>query len=308
MFFNTVGISLTNKCSANCEMCCYECEPKNTKKIEEPLVMKIIEQAEKLPYIKEMVFSGGEPFLYYEELYTYIRIASKKDLFTSCYTNGSWCKSFEIAEERLSRLKQAGLKILRTSYDFYHAKYISNDQMINLLKASKKVGLKCTLNVGVDKNSINEIPKLFEKLSLSFLEIDTVFYPFMFVGNAEKYLNYSDIIRNVRLRDIRCKHEGIIAIMNDGKVYPCCSPCNISAFCLGNIIDQPLKEIIEGYNKNLLFSKVLIRGLQGIINDITINHLFALPGYYVDACDFCRDVFNDKIKMECLLEFYQNKK
>lgn len=308
MLFRTIGISLTHECTAECAMCCYECSPTVERKLETDLIMDIIQQAEALPYIEEMVFSGGEPFLYYDELLTYIKEATARNLFVSCYTNAYWCDNIENTVERLKELKSSGLKIIRTSYDVYHHEYIPVENMRNLLMAAKKIGLKCTINVGVDKKTLRTIPDIFYELGSSIFEVDMVIYPFVNTGSAKKNLQENDFVRNIHIRDLRCKYDGIIAIMPDGDVFPCCSPCNIVPFALGNIREGTLREIIEKYKKNSFFSQVLISGIQGIVEDIKRNQLFSLEEYYVDACDLCRTIFNDREKLNILNEFYNKQK
>lgn len=308
MLFNTVGIFLTNKCTAACKMCCYECSPANTQKVDSKLVFDVIEQAGQIPYIKEIVFSGGEPFLNYDELYSYIISASSKGLFISCYTNAFWCTSLNYTEERLKDLKMKGLKIIRTSYDYYHSQYIPYEYMKNLLLAAKHVGLKCTLSVGMDKKTLEELPNIFKRLSLSFLDIDVIFYPFMRVGNAVNNLKNEDIIRNIDIDGLRCKFDRILAIMYDGTAYPCCGPCMIPSLSIGNIKEQSLSELTKKYKDNLFFSKILTKGVRGIANDIRERQLFEIADYYVDACDFCRDIFDDNYKTSILEKFYRTEK
>lgn len=49
-------------------------------------------------------------------------------------------------------------------------------------------------------------------------------------------------------------------------------------------------------------------GVRGIANDIRERQLFEIADYYVDACDFCRDIFNDNYKTSILEKFYRTEK
>ena len=59
--YNTLAVSLTQKCNAKCKMCCFNCGPQKTKELKENEVYNLIDQCEKSG-IKTISFSGGEPF------------------------------------------------------------------------------------------------------------------------------------------------------------------------------------------------------------------------------------------------------
>lgn len=100
----------------------------------------------------------------------------------------------------------------------------------------------------------------------------------------------------------------MLAIMYDGTAYPCCGPCMIPSLSIGNIKEQSLSELTKKYKDNLFFSKILTKGVRGIANDIRERQLFEIADYYVDACDFCRDIFDDNYKTSILEKFYRTEK
>ena len=42
--------------------------------------------------------------------------------------------------------------------------------------------------------------------------------------------------------------------------------------------------------------------------DMAISKKLEIADYYVDACDFCRDIFNDNYKTSILEKFYRTEK
>ncbi len=52
----------------------------------------------------------------------------------------------------------------------------------------------------------------------------------------------------------------------------------------------------------------MTKGVRGIANDIRERQLFEIADCYVDACDFCRDIFNDNYKTSILEKFYRTEK
>ena len=53
---------------------------------------------------------------------------------------------------------------------------------------------------------------------------------------------------------------------------------------------------------------IAIKMTSRIANDIRERQLFEIADYYVDACDFCRDIFNDNYKTSILEKFYRTEK
>ncbi|MCI8694496.1 MAG: hypothetical protein HFH91_17660 [Lachnospiraceae bacterium] len=179
--------------------------------------------------------------------------------------------------------------------------------MQNLLYVCKQIGLRCTLNVGFDRKSKAAIGNLLKELGSSIYEVDIVFYPFCYVGGAKEYLDARDMAKTYVPQQLRCKMNGILAIMPNGDTYPCCSPCRIDSLKLGNIKLNTLDQLLQSYKTNMPFLTVLSRGLSHIAEDIVKNDLFALEPLYIDSCDFCSFIFGDSIRRNCLLDFYKTK-
>ena len=78
---------MTDKCTAECEMCCFACSPQKNNVMDVGLLRQIIDQAAKMPNINTVGFSGGEVFLQYDILVEMAKYASKQELRTMMTLN-----------------------------------------------------------------------------------------------------------------------------------------------------------------------------------------------------------------------------
>lgn len=97
MSYRGLGFIYTNKCTANCSICCFNCSPKCNYKLSKEKVVEIIGEAIKND-IRYIGFTGGEPFLYLNEIEQIIKEFGEKCYFTIT-TNGFW------ANERKKQMK-----------------------------------------------------------------------------------------------------------------------------------------------------------------------------------------------------------
>ncbi|MEM1607136.1 MAG: radical SAM protein [Candidatus Bathyarchaeia archaeon] len=119
----SAGILLTYKCTNECRHCMYACSPKwRSDWIDLKIAEKILETLSKLfeEYYPEgfsqvgvnigLHFTGGEPFLNFDLLLSLVEAASSygmPSIFVE--TNCFWCINDDVTEEKLTKLKRAGL-------------------------------------------------------------------------------------------------------------------------------------------------------------------------------------------------------
>ncbi|RLI26896.1 MAG: radical SAM protein [Candidatus Hecatellales archaeon] len=120
----SAGILLSYKCTNECRHCMYACSPKwsgdwiSPASLERVLSQLAASMCKRYPPGFSQIgvnlglhFTGGEPFLNFDLLLRAVEAASelgRSGLFveTNCY----WCTSDSLVRERLSLLKEAGLK------------------------------------------------------------------------------------------------------------------------------------------------------------------------------------------------------
>ena len=83
---------------------------------------------------------GGEPFLDFDKLLRVQRLATEFGIpIEYVETNVGWCTSEEIANERFTQLKDAGLRCVLISSSPFHAEYIPLSRIITAVKVGYEV-------------------------------------------------------------------------------------------------------------------------------------------------------------------------
>ena len=137
--YDVLAFTLTQKCSAQCEICCFESSPTCTMSLDINRVREYINSASKLDYIKTIAFTGGEPFLIYNDLRELIKLASLSGKRVTTITNGYWASNYDLVITKIKELKERGLNHLSISYDSYHSEYIDVNNIRNILAMSQQL-------------------------------------------------------------------------------------------------------------------------------------------------------------------------
>ena len=119
----SLGLILSYKCNISCRYCIYACSPKwKSDWIDmqdaEVILSELSQTLKKSPYLGQnqisfsygLHFTGGEPFLNYKLLLELTKIAYKLNIpLPFVETNCFWAKDSRTAQEKLKKLKEAGL-------------------------------------------------------------------------------------------------------------------------------------------------------------------------------------------------------
>lgn len=119
----SAGIILSYKCSSTCKHCMYACSPMwkadwLTRENIELILRRLAPRIKPSPYGSEGVsinhglhFTGGEPFLNFNLILDAVKLANKLKIpSTFVETNCFWCMDEEHVKEKLTVLKEKGLK------------------------------------------------------------------------------------------------------------------------------------------------------------------------------------------------------
>jgi MoaA/NifB/PqqE/SkfB family radical SAM enzyme len=101
---------VTHRCPLNCVMCWTRGTDQSTE-LPAGQILAMVDQAADWG-IPEVMFSGGEPFLRFDEVVSFVARASARGIMSSVITSAWMMK-----EERLERLHDAGLNVLMFSID-----------------------------------------------------------------------------------------------------------------------------------------------------------------------------------------------
>ncbi len=149
----TMSIITTFKCSAACDNCCFECNPKRTEKLPLEIALGHIENSiSKFPSLKVVVITGGECFLDISYMSSIIKYAKSKGLICRVVTNGFWAKDKESAIELLSKLKSEGLDEINFSTGDDHLNYVPIKSIKNGISAAISLNLVTVVNIESGKD------------------------------------------------------------------------------------------------------------------------------------------------------------
>lgn len=300
---NGICLVLTDRCNAECEICCFSCSPFNKNVMTEELMIETIRQAAELGGVQQIGFSGGEPFLCYDLLKKGLEYAKEKGFSTSIVTNGFWGSwSDETLQEKIAPLP---IDLITFSHDAYHAQYVKTEDFVKAIRFGQMCGFQVKWGIGETKGdcSANEF---FRSLGDFKYLMDYYMYPFLYAGRAqnlseEKFFRYCDG------KELYCSDDETLAVMYDGRVYPCCSqPVFDTCLYLGNIQEQTLEELL---NKSFMADvhKVMSNNQMFTqIGKIAREELgMELPEKCGSPCEICRIIFQKKENMEKLQPYIE---
>ena len=312
----TIGIILTFQCNAQCRMCCFECGPDRKEQIPTSVVERVIKEAAThrsngYASLKTIAFSGGEPFLRYQDLLKFVGMAHDFEFESSCTTNCFWAKTPADAERIVAELCDAGLTKLSISADRFHGEYIPVKNVANVLRAAKKHDLPCDIG-SIITHSECDLGDMFSELGELLIGVRHIVAPCLPVGSAAKHIESSDYIYDptVAKKNGHCSDLSMIAIYPDGEAYPCCSQMGrIEAFRLGNVFQDEIGDLCKRYHSNMLVRIAAKHGIGHFVKLAKqVGHRDFESESYIGVCDLCYRVFSDTEfikKLEPYLESYR---
>lgn len=289
----TFGFIYTFTCPAACRHCCFACSPARTEKIDPVLVEQIISSPYFIQEFQTVFFSGGEVFLYFDEI-TRLMEKAKGHYQIQCATNGFWGDDPVRAETMIRKLKKCGLTRLIVSYDEFHADFISATSIQTILKLCKKYLVAIEVQIAACQSSWR-LADTANVLLKSITEISVSEASVLLVGAAKENLCEKDLIYEYRTIGERCLGSDAITIFPDGSVYSCCSPVSYSTPHLRQGVlrtgmgDAQMQQVIEN---DSLFRSLVKYGVNGTCGRRWPNHPVSQKERYVNVCDLCHHAFS----------------
>jgi hypothetical protein len=143
---------LSYRCSAACRHCMYACSPEYpadwlAEDELKALLGQLAGHIRPSPHGRGAVslnhglhFTGGEPFLNFELLLRATGLAHDAGIpSTFVETNAFWCSSDDVARERLTALRQAGLRGIMVSVNPFFAEFVPFERTERCVRASLDV-------------------------------------------------------------------------------------------------------------------------------------------------------------------------
>ncbi len=146
-FPTTLTLLPTYQCTAACENCCFDSNPRTRGRAATTRLLEYIDQAASLRTMRVVVISGGEPFLLGKDLDLLIARANGHGLATRIVSNGYWATSLDVARARLTALRAAGLKELNVSTGDFHAEFVPLPRVAFAARAASDLNMQVAIMI-----------------------------------------------------------------------------------------------------------------------------------------------------------------
>lgn len=305
--FRNLCLSYTSKCLSECRHCSVNAGPNKNIKLAPNIITPLLPYFHKIG-IRQILFTGGEPLLYYKEVAEIINETKKLGWHSCVFTNAYWAKNTVISESILTKLKNSGINQFFISTSRYHMEYISLDKIINAFSLINKIGTSCTILHMSDfaSNSVSNDNELISS-KIRELRIPEKVYNLLPVGRAkllpETRLAY--IISHKKLSKMTCGLTDQIHIDPYGNIQRCCNIYGlldsmeaVDFFQYGNINNESVHDILKKtYKYNLLFKILHTKGPFGIYLEnkkLLEDSGFYLNNLYSSKCELCSQLLGNK--------------
>ncbi len=292
----SIGFVYNHPCPLKCDFCCHTAEVVGPGRACPENIIPVVLAFATQPSVVRFAFTGGDPFLYVDELMTIMGAARAAPIHQpfQIITSGFWAKSPEAADAQLGQLRALGLDILGLSYDKQHARWVSPKQVHWIAAACSHHDIKFSIH-GVFWNPSERVEDLLPDLGGVLMMSDLV----TSIGRARAKVGEQPRYDLPDETKYRCDgpRRYNITIYPNGDVYPCCSGgFNKEAKLLcGNVFTDPPDQILLNVYGNFHARIAKEIGFNVLYSHVqqTAPELFKrLPSFSsVDTvCQICRDI------------------
>ena len=290
--------------TTKCNLACPHCDLAGSKAyLSASLARKFLVDCKKNG-IKRIGFTGGEPFLAPDFLYSVTRFAVKNGfLFTRIMTNGVWYKNSRDLKATLQKLFKAGYDgSICLSVDAYHKQDV--EKLAFFIKSVRSLWRRpdmisivyVTGRETATKEKISRLAGLLNGRAFGFRSAHS------HIRSADLFIkigkiDISPIGKAGRLakawggkwfKEDYCKGPGnVFFIEPSGEVKPCCGYASGSdALSIGNIRTDSVNRIIKNIRQNRFVCDIFNYGLSSMRDKLS-KHGLRFPGKAGNNCFFC---------------------
>jgi pyruvate-formate lyase-activating enzyme len=217
---------LSHACPLKCDFCCSNREVVGPGRIGRDMMADSIIGFGRLPAVERFAFTGGDPFLFLEDICAAVAAARRAGVTQpfQIVTSAYWAKSREVAVSTLDRLRQLGLDLIGLSYDREHARWVTPQQIRDVCDAAAQLSIRVNLT-GVFWDEGDRVEALLPDITAHPAKVKVVNMPVAPIGDARKRGTWPARSTVPVIEKLSCGQPGYysLSIYPDGAVYPCCS-------------------------------------------------------------------------------------
>lgn len=302
----TLAIMPTFSCTARCRDCGSYRQSGRHYRLNRAQITESISQAGELGFVN-VVFTGGEATLMWENLLEGIRFSSFMGLKTRLVSNGHWAHSVDAARHCLEELIKNGLTEINFSTGDEHSRFIPLEFILNGIIAALELDMDAHIMIEykairrIKKDSILNHPWLMS-LSIEKREkIKITESPWMPISPTRTgCYSKNDTIdaENVALREGCPSVLQSYCIEADGKIAACCGLgiSEIPELYVGTIRGKNyLKRAVESAESDFLKIWLRYKGPEKILAwAANKNPSIRWQGLYAHNCQACQRLYKDK--------------
>jgi pyruvate-formate lyase-activating enzyme len=293
----------TYQCNLTCTHCCVPIEW--TDRLDLTAALRFLEEAHAFG-IRNLGFTGGEPFLYPEFLAAVSRRAAQLGWrFDKIVTNGVWHRNQDHLMDVLAELAAAGYGgKVGLSVDKFHG--VHTGKLAEFCRAARRVfGRDNVLSVSYASRrpdvGLEPVQALARQLG-AVVEWSDVLRRFLVVSDElTMTLNWNHLAPVERAERLEggwdgtwfeedyCEGPGQALIVNPrGDVKPCCGfASDLDQLTIGNIYRDSVAAVVRRGQRHPYVGKVFRQGLSAIREEILARDPQALPAETSNHCFFC---------------------
>lgn len=305
---NALVFKPTRACPARCDFCC---DPKEAsqERLQRGEMRTLVDRvAEELPgLIRTVGFTGGEPFLLFDDMRAVLEGARTHGLTGAVVSSSHWAHDAAEAQARLVELAAAGLTRYSTSCDPEHLRFVPVERIRHAVSAALELGLAVTVTGTFSRRGERVATLLGEDLAAKVICEEKLIAPFgRATGQSATLLHYglkADPAGWACYR--RLGHD--ILIQPNGDVLPCCATNNtINPLIFGNVREGDDIAVIVGAISRSFLLRVLKFENFATLREMVARHVPNLkwpnPALASGPCGYCAEVFSDPLRSTAILD------
>ena len=280
------------RCPQRCDFCCHAVEEYGTQALSRELVVDLIQQAREIGSFSLVGITGGEPFLFHDDLCWILERAQPLPFDVRVVTAAHWASSRAESLRLLVPLVELGLTQLSVSTDPSHQQFVPAAHAENALRAGLELGL------------VSEAVAVFREPGISLDDVISV------PEGARRVVRFAAPIGRARSLGITPETYGLsperfrpcglvgttydVTVFPDGQVYPCCSGgySRDAGLSFGDARNDRLHEILTRIREDEFVRLVRKVGLVALYDlaarqDPELLDLLPQREALVNTCQIC---------------------